>query len=243
MGSPGGGLALMFLVLVITLFCSISITVAASRCTWAFARDDAMPGAKLWAKVDQRLGVPVYSLALVTLVQMLLGLINIGSTSTFTAFVSVGVMALALSYALPIGLSLWTGRKQVNQAKWTMGPTVGMVVNVIALIWISFEMVLFSMPTVLPVTPASMNYASVVLAGFSAIAAFWYAVHSRKGKILLLDSIGSMLTHFQHTKARRLLKGYSDPPDVILFGALKHRMMSKKKQRIMMYTSTTIQPC
>jgi len=40
MGSPGGGLALIFLVLVITLFCSISITVAASRCTWALARDD-----------------------------------------------------------------------------------------------------------------------------------------------------------------------------------------------------------
>jgi len=39
MGSPGAGLALMFLVLVITIFCSISITVAASRCTWAFARD------------------------------------------------------------------------------------------------------------------------------------------------------------------------------------------------------------
>ena len=39
MGSPGGGLGLMFLVLPIVLFCSISITVAASRCTWAFARD------------------------------------------------------------------------------------------------------------------------------------------------------------------------------------------------------------
>lgn len=48
MGSPGGALGLTFLVLVITLFCSLSITVAASRCTWAFARDDAIPGAKLW---------------------------------------------------------------------------------------------------------------------------------------------------------------------------------------------------
>lgn len=35
MGSPGGGLGLVFLVLMITMFCSISITVAASRCTWA----------------------------------------------------------------------------------------------------------------------------------------------------------------------------------------------------------------
>lgn len=38
MGSPGGGLALIFFVLAITIFCSISITTCASRCTWAFAR-------------------------------------------------------------------------------------------------------------------------------------------------------------------------------------------------------------
>ena len=62
MGSPGGGLALVFLVLVITLFCSISITVAASRSTWAVARDDAVPLAKIWAYVNPKLGVPVWSL-------------------------------------------------------------------------------------------------------------------------------------------------------------------------------------
>lgn len=166
MGTPGGGLGLIFLVLVITIFCSISITVAASRCTWAFARDDAIPGAKLWAKVDKRLGVPVWSLVLVTVVQMLLGLINIGSTSAFTAFISVGVQALALSYGIPIAISLFTLRKEVSRARWNLGKIAGPVVNVVALAWITFELVLFSMPTALPVTPVTMNYSSVVLVGF-----------------------------------------------------------------------------
>jgi len=53
MGAPGGALGLMFLVLVLTLGCSISITVAASRCTWALARDNAMPGAPLWVSYSQ----------------------------------------------------------------------------------------------------------------------------------------------------------------------------------------------
>jgi amino acid transporter len=75
MGSPGGGLGLTFLVLGVTLFCSISITVAASRCTWAFARDDAIPGAKLFSIVNKSLGVPLWALVLTTVVQMLLGLI------------------------------------------------------------------------------------------------------------------------------------------------------------------------
>ncbi|KAL5315855.1 hypothetical protein ACEPPN_016728 [Leptodophora sp. 'Broadleaf-Isolate-01'] len=181
MGSPGGGLGLTFLVLAITMFCSISITVAASRCTWAFARDDAIPGSKIFAKVNKKLGVPVYSLILVTVVQMLLGLINLGSTSAFTAFVSVGVIALAASYAIPIALSLfWNRRVEVNQAKWNVGPIIGPIVNVVALCWIAFEIVLFSMSTVLPVTEVSMNYASVVCVGFGTIATAWYFIHARK---------------------------------------------------------------
>lgn len=183
MGTPGGGLGLMFLVLVLTMFCSISITVAASRTTWAFARDDAIPLARVWSKVSPGLGVPVYALMLVTVVQMLLGLINLGSTSAFTAFVSVGVMALAISYAIPIGLSLWYRRAQVSQARWKLPSIVGRTANIVALCWIAFETVLFSMPTALPVTKVSMNYASVVLCGFLAIAAFWYAVYARKGKV------------------------------------------------------------
>lgn len=52
---------------------------------------------------------------------MLLGLINLGSSSAFLAFVSVGVQALALAYAIPIGVSLFTGRKEVNKARWNLG--------------------------------------------------------------------------------------------------------------------------
>ncbi|KAL8753313.1 MAG: hypothetical protein Q9199_005136 [Rusavskia elegans] len=180
MGTPGGGLGLMFLVLAITAFCSISITTAASRTTWAFARDDAIPLARIWSKVSPGLGVPVWALVLVTVVQMLLGLINLGSTSAFTAFVSVGVQALQVSYGIPIALSLFNKRVQVSQARWKLPSVVGTVANVIALCWIAFEVVLFSMPTVLPVDKTTMNYASVVLMGFMALAAVWYVVYARK---------------------------------------------------------------
>ncbi|KAG0646589.1 putative amino-acid permease [Hyphodiscus hymeniophilus] len=181
MGSPGGGLGLTFLVLGVTMFCSISITVAASRCTWAFARDDAIPGSKLFSIVNTKLSVPVWALALVTIVQMLLGLINLGSTSAFNAFVAVGVQALAVSYAIPITISLvWNRRVEVNQARWNAGPLIGTIVNVVAIVWITFEVILFSMPTTLPTTAVGMNYSSVILVGFMAISAAWYFVHARK---------------------------------------------------------------
>jgi len=190
MGSPGGGLGLIFLVLSITMFCSISITVAASRCTWAFARDDAMPLSRLWSRVNNKLGVPVWALILTTVIQLLLGLINLGSTSAFTAFVSVGVMALAVSYAIPIGISLFHGRREVSAARWNCGNVVGYTVNIIAIVWIAFEVVLFSMPTALPVTEVSMNYASVVFVGFMAMSALWYAIHARKGMYFFFPLYG-----------------------------------------------------
>lgn len=196
MGSPGGGLGLIFLVLAITLFCSISITVAASRTTYAFARDEALPLSKLWAKVNSRLGVPVWSLVLVTVVQMLLGLINLGSSSAFTAFVSVGVVALAISYAIPIGASVFHKRQEVNKAKFNCGPFLGLVVNIIALVWIAFELVLFCMPTVLPVTAVSMNYAAVVFVGFMAISAVWYGIYARKSKYRLFFRLVLLMLTF-----------------------------------------------
>jgi amino acid transporter len=184
MGDAGGAAALTVLVLVITLFCSISITVAASRCTWAFARDNAIPGARLFSKVDKRHGTPIWALVLTTLVQMVLGLIDLGSSTAFNAFVSVGVIALAVSYGIPIALSMAHGRQGVNHARWTIGPTIGWIVNVVSVTWIAFETVLFSMPTAIPVTDSTMNYAIVVFVGFMALSAVWYAVYAHKGMIV-----------------------------------------------------------
>lgn len=173
-GSPGGALALMISVLIITAFCSISITVAASRCTWAFARDNGIPLSTIWSRVDKKFHTPIWALFLLSVIQMALGLISLGSTTAFNAFVSVGVQAMALSYAVPILLSLCHGRQEVLQARWNVGTTLGVLTNYIALGWIVFELVLFSMPTVLPVDFATMNYASVVLVGMLAIGAVWY---------------------------------------------------------------------
>ncbi|KAJ6780810.1 hypothetical protein PWT90_04576 [Aphanocladium album] len=177
LGSRAGAAAVMALVLGVALFCSISITTTASRCTWAFARDAGIPFSGVWSRTTA--GQPLAALVLVTVIEMLLGLINLGSTSAFTAFVSVGVIGLAVGYLVPIAISLAMKRKEVAMARWRLRPAVGVAVNVVALGWILFELVLFSMPQALPVTPASMNYASVVFVGFAVVSAIWYCISGR----------------------------------------------------------------
>jgi amino acid transporter len=204
MGTPGGGLGLTVLVLIITLFCSISITVAASRTTWAFARDDAIPLSSLWAKVDKKHGTPIWALALTTVVQMVLGLINLGSSSAFLAFVSVGVMALAASYGLPIAISMFHRRTEVSGARWRMPAATGWTANILAIVWIVFEIILFSMPTVLPVTETSMNYAIVVFVGFMALSAVWYVLHAHKGMWFENQSLLRIEPHLTQTQSIRV---------------------------------------
>lgn len=127
------------------------------------------------------------ALLLTTVVQMLLGLINLGSSSAFVAFVSVGVIGLAAAYAIPVAVSMVEGRRAVSSAPFHFPSIIGWGVNALMVIWIAFQMVLFSMPGTLPVTATSMNYASVVFVGFFALSAFYYVFWARKGMFIFRE--------------------------------------------------------
>lgn len=179
MGSNGGGFGLWFIVFGVGLFCAISISCAASRAAWAFARDKAIPFHGHFSKISPHISdVPVNALFLSTTIQVLLGLIYLGSSTAFNAFVGVAVMCLGASYAMPVAISVANGRKDVRDAPFSLG-RAGSVVNGIAVLWILFAIVLFSMPAVVPVTPVTMNYASVVFIGFAIISAVWYTINGR----------------------------------------------------------------
>jgi len=177
-----------FIIFGIGLFCAISICCAASRATWSFARDKAIPFHTTFAhisrgrngEVQDPSAVPLNAHLLSTTVQLLLGLIYLGSSAAFNAFVGVAVICLGASYAMPIAILLFNGngRKEMDGAPFSLGRW-GWLANVIALLWVMFEIVLFSMPAVIPVTQVTMNYASVVFVGFALISAVWYIINGR----------------------------------------------------------------
>lgn len=188
----------------IGIFCAISICCAASRATWSFARDHAIPCSRFFTRINHGFleGVPLNAYLLATLIQILLGLIFLGSSAAFNAFVGVGVICLGASYAMPVLLSILNGRREMRDAPYNLGRW-GYLVNWIAVLWVLFEIVLFSMPAVIPVTPTTMSgyppsptsppvtfvlrilwlkmvtlidYASVVFVGFAVISAIWYII-------------------------------------------------------------------
>lgn len=145
------------LVFGIGMFCAISISCAASRATWAFARDKAIPFHAHLSQISPHLAdVPVNALLLSTIIQVLLGLLYLGSSTAFNAFVGVAVMCLGASYALPIAISLAWGRKDVADAPFGLG-RAGVIVNSMAVLWVMFAIVLFSMPAIVPVSQVTMS--------------------------------------------------------------------------------------
>ncbi|CAI4214961.1 unnamed protein product [Parascedosporium putredinis] len=178
-GSAQGAIGLLIPIMVLALICGIGCTTAASRCTWAFARDGAIPGSRWWKTVHPGLDLPLNAMMLSMVVQILLGLIYFGSSAAFNAFSGVGVICLTAAYATPIAISLANGRKHLVDAKFSLGK-FGVPANIIALAWSILAMPLFCMPSYIPVTAATVNYAPVVFVGATLISAAWYVVWGHK---------------------------------------------------------------
>ncbi len=153
-GSAGGGFGLLFLILGILFFAGTGALTAASRCTYAFARDGAIPGSRLWARVDKRFDIPLMALVLSTAVDCLLGLIYFGSSAAFNSFTGVATICLSTSYGMPILISVLRGREAVKNSGYSLG-RFGYAINIAMLCWICFAVVLFCMPVSLPVTASS----------------------------------------------------------------------------------------
>ncbi|KAF9633953.1 Amino acid/polyamine transporter I [Lasiodiplodia theobromae] len=178
-GSAGGGFGLLFLILGILFFAGTGALTAASRCTYAFARDGAIPGSRLWSRVDKRFDIPLWGLVLSTVVDCLLGLIYFGSSAAFNSFTGCATICLSASYGGPILVSVLRGRKLVRHSTFSLGK-FGLAINILTIIWIVLAVVLFCMPVSLPVDATTMNYASVVFVGFGTISLVWYIIRGRK---------------------------------------------------------------
>jgi amino acid permease (GABA permease) len=178
-GSTAGGFGLLFLILGILFFAGTGALTAASRCTYAFARDGAIPGHSHWAKVSRRFDVPLGGILLSTTVDCLLGLIYFGSTAAFNSFTGVATICLSTSYGLPILISLIRERKAVKHSSFSLGK-FGYFINIATICWIGLAVVLFCMPVSLPVEATTMNYASVVFAGFATVSVVWYFARARR---------------------------------------------------------------
>jgi amino acid transporter len=163
---------LLFIVCGAQFFCGMASVTANSRMTYAFSRDNALPGSKLWAKVNKRSGTPTNSIWLCVGCAIVLASPALFNTTAYLAVTSVAVIGLYVAYITPVLLRRLN--KDFTPGPWHLGkwsPVIGWV----AVVWVAFICVLFILPPVFPITIDTFNYAPIaVVVVFLLATVLWY---------------------------------------------------------------------
>ncbi len=178
------------------LFCTTACLTSASRMTFAFSRDGAIPGSKIWSKVT-RTRVPANAVMFVTVIAGLITLpalieVNFGTAeapiilpTAFYAVVSVAVIGLYLAFAIPIFLR-WKMGDAFQAGSWNNGKKYKWM-NLVAVI----EIVVICIYFILPLYPSGwifsdnfewkfVNYAPILTFGTIALVAIWWHLSAKK---------------------------------------------------------------
>lgn len=194
--SRTGATAIYSLILAITFASMFGCLASVSRLTWAFARDDGLPFSQYFKHVDARYKIPIRSIALVGTVIMLLSLINIGSSTALNAILSLSTIALYTSYIIPITCLIFmrirvkdkvydstAGHAEISEQKLVFGPwnlgRWGLWINIYGATYATLLIPFLALPSSLPLTATTMNYAGPVFGLVLLFAGVDYVVRGR----------------------------------------------------------------
>ncbi|KAL8639716.1 MAG: hypothetical protein Q9228_003273 [Teloschistes exilis] len=161
LGSKSGAVALEALVMATGIFCLVSCHTWQSRLCWSFARDRGVPFSSYFAVVDRGTGVPIRAHFMSCIIVAIVGCLYLGSSTALGSVIAACIATLYISYSIPVVCLLIRGRNNIPHGPFWMG-TLGLVSNIVLLVWTCFTLIMYSFPTLKPVEASNMNYVSAV---------------------------------------------------------------------------------
>ncbi|HET7388806.1 MAG TPA: amino acid permease [Nocardioidaceae bacterium] len=180
-----------FLVLAIStagqFFCTVACLTSASRMTFAFSRDRAIPGSRTLSRVSAT-RVPANAVVFVAIIGAIITLPALkgigGIPIAFYAITSVAVIGLYLAFAIPIFLR-WKLGDDFEPGSWTLGRKYKWM-NLVAVAEIGIISVYFILPFVPQGWPgnkdftwSSVNYAPILTIGSLIVITIWWVSSAR----------------------------------------------------------------
>ncbi|KAI9743981.1 MAG: GABA-specific high-affinity permease [Claussenomyces sp. TS43310] len=169
LGTNGSIALLTFIWLASVCNCSI-LMVAASRETFAFARDHGLPGSS-FLRVVNKAKTPARAVGFVAVVSLLEGLLMLVNTIAINSIFNLAIMGLYFAYCMPLISRLCF--KHFTPGVWYMGDTLSYISSAYSVLWMTFIFILLLFPSYPHPNPQEMNYAVVVL-GFVLIFCLLY---------------------------------------------------------------------
>jgi amino acid transporter len=171
------------------LFCGMSCMTSASRMMYAFSRDGAVPGWRIWSRVNEK-RIPFNAVMAVAVLALILTLPALkgnkdGVTVAFTAVVSIGVIGLYIAYGIPIWLR-WRMGARFQPGPWSLGSKYKWM-NIVAVLEVLIVVVVyFNMPFSPKGVPwasdfewSLFNYTPVVTGGVFIAVGLWWLLSAR----------------------------------------------------------------
>ncbi|CAO2167694.1 unnamed protein product [Urochloa humidicola] len=188
-GTGVGALVCLGAIAVNIFLCGVANITSDSRLGYAFSRDGAMPFSNVWHRVNKQ-EVPLNVVWLSVSVAFAMALTSLGSQVAFQAMVSIATLGLYIAYALPIFFRVTTARRSFVPGPFHLGK-YGLVIGWVAVIWVAFVTVLFSLPVAYPVQQDNFNYTPVAVGGVLLLSVGSWVLHARywfRGPVTNVDS-------------------------------------------------------
>jgi len=141
------GNAVAIIIGVAMWLCGLSSITSMARMWYAFARDDGMPGSRFIKQVSPRYRTPVNAIVITSVLAVLICVY----ASAYFVVTSISTITLYLAYMFPIYLNWRNKRRGQGEfttpatSPWSLGRW-GPLINVIAIVWVCFLTVIFSLP-------------------------------------------------------------------------------------------------
>lgn len=162
-----------FLYLTILLaqyFCGLATVTSASRMIFAFARDGGLPASEALKRVSPVHRTPVAAIWTAAVLAVLFT----AETSVYSTIVSVTVIFLYISYAVPIALGLFAhGRTWTRMGPWDMGPAAFKLVAVLCIL-------IAALIFYVGVQPPNDKALWITLVFLAVTAVVWFGLENRR---------------------------------------------------------------
>jgi amino acid transporter len=167
-----------------TIVCGFSMgqgcMVAASRVTYAYARDDVFPGSKWLKIVNSRTRTPVNAVWFNAFVGILLTLLLFGGVAIDAIF-SIGAIAAFVAFTIPITIRTFFVGDRFRRGPWHLGKWSypnGVLATCFTVLMI--PIMCFPSVTGADLDAETMNWTALVWGGPMLIVMVWWFVSARK---------------------------------------------------------------
>ena len=137
-GSRAGTVVLTLIPAICFLNGTNGCVTSGSRLLWAMARDGGSPFSRYLSHIDPRFQVPVRAIMAAAVFNFVFGLLYMGPTVAFNAYIASCTIFLNCSYAAPIVVLLIRGRDVVRSRgpEFSLGRWWGLFLNVVTVVYV-----------------------------------------------------------------------------------------------------------